>query len=69
MALGAGLGFAACVFFACWCIFMWLYLKQRQLVKRLMKMKFKLSDENLTAQTNSVMVDSSLESIEIYSAA
>ena len=69
MALGTGLGLAACVFFACWCAFIYLYLKQRKLVKVLNKMKFKLSDEDLTAQTNSTMIDSSSESIEIYSAA
>ena len=67
MALGTGLGIIACLFFGCWCLFIYLYWKQRTLVKVLSKMKFKLSDDNITMENLRANDTSSMESDDLFS--
>ena len=66
MALGTGLGILACFFCACWCLFIYLYWKQRTLVKVLTKMKYKLSDDNITMENPGADDTSSMESVDLF---
>ena len=66
MALAAGLGSAVLVIFACWCIFVFLYFKQYRLVKVLTKMKYKLSDNDITMENPRADDTSSMESVDLF---
>ena len=66
MALAAGLGSALLVIFACWCTFVFLYFKQYRLVKVLTKMKYKLSDDNITMENPGADDTSSMKSVDLF---
>ena len=66
MALGTGLGILAFFFCACWCLFIYLYWKQRTLMKVLTKMKYKLSDDNITMENPGADDTSSMESVDLF---
>ena len=52
---------------ACWCTAgVFLYFKQYRLVKVLTKMKYKLSDDNITMENPGADDTSSMESVDLF---
>ena len=55
------------MFFLCMLVFfIYLYWKQRTLVRVLTKMKYKLSDDNITMENPGADDTSSMESVDLF---